>query len=54
MYGLLWRALPGPVWLRAILALLLLALVVVVLFEWVFPWLATIMPFNDQTVQQGG
>lgn len=54
MYALIWRVLPGPTWLRALLALALLALVVVVLFGWVFPWVAAVMPFNDQTVQQGG
>ncbi|AKT50839.1 hypothetical protein [Arsenicicoccus sp. oral taxon 190] len=51
MYSLLWRALPGPAWLRALLCLLLAAVVVWVCFTWVFPWLADLMPFNDQTVE---
>ncbi|GGO94988.1 hypothetical protein [Actinomyces gaoshouyii] len=38
MYGLIWRRLPGPVWLRLIEALVLAALVVLGLFEFVFPW----------------
>ncbi|WP_164545100.1 hypothetical protein [Antribacter gilvus] len=50
MYGLIWRLLPGPVWLRAILALLLAALAVAACFEWLFPWLAEYMPFNETTV----
>jgi len=38
MYGWIWRHLPGPVWLRLIEALILIALVVLGLFEFVFPW----------------
>lgn len=54
MYGALWRALPGPTWVRVILCLLLVALVVWVCFQMVFPWLADLMPFNDQTVEPSG
>ncbi|MCH8614062.1 hypothetical protein [Arsenicicoccus dermatophilus] len=50
MYAALWRILPGPVWLRVLLCLILLALVVWLLFQQVFPALADVMPFNDQTV----
>ena len=50
MYGLLWRSLPGPIWLRSVVALLLLASVVVILFLWVFPAVAPLMPFNDNTI----
>lgn len=38
MYAALWRALPGPVWVRVILLVVLAALVVAALIEWVFPW----------------
>lgn len=38
MYGWIWRHLPGPTWLRAIEALVLVAAVVLLLFEVVFPW----------------
>lgn len=38
MYELIWRILPGPIWLKIILALGLLAAVVYVLFTVVFPW----------------
>lgn len=51
MYGWLWRVLPGPVWLRLMLALTLLAAVLVILFLWVFPALAPYIPFNDNTVE---
>ncbi|MCB2412636.1 hypothetical protein LGT39_07230 [Demequina sp. TTPB684] len=50
MYAWIWRHLPGPVWLRAIEAALALALVVLVLFEWVFPFVSAILPFQEQTV----
>ena len=50
MYGALWRVLPGPVWLRALIVLVLAAAVVAVCFTWVFPAIAPFMPFNDITV----
>ncbi|MDO5701039.1 MAG: hypothetical protein Q4P36_06165 [Bowdeniella nasicola] len=49
MYGALWRLLPGPTWVRVILALLIALAVVFVLFEYVFPVIEPYMPF-----QQGG
>ncbi len=50
MYGWLWRRLPGPVWVRTIIALVLAGAVVVALFGWVFPAIAPHMPFNQLTV----
>nr|WP_300341248.1 hypothetical protein [Actinomyces sp.] len=38
MYGWIWRHLPGPVWLRLFEALILIAAVVLLLFQVVFPW----------------
>jgi hypothetical protein len=35
-------------------AVLLFALVVVVLFTWVFPWLEPRLPFTDVTVEESG
>ncbi|MEA4944466.1 MAG: hypothetical protein VB080_08515 [Propionicimonas sp.] len=49
-YGWLWRLLPGPVAVKALLALVLFAAVLWALFTWVFPELAPLMPFNDITV----
>ena len=51
IYSALWRALPGPRPVKALLALLLFVGVVAVLFLWVFPRIAPLMPFNDNTVQ---
>ena len=52
MYGFIWRHLPGPLVVRILLALVLVAAVVAVLFLWVFPAVAPIMPFNNGTVDQ--
>jgi hypothetical protein len=52
MYGFVWRHLPGPTLVRILLALVLVLAVVAVLFLWVFPALAPIMPFNNGTVNQ--
>jgi CHASE2 domain-containing sensor protein len=50
MYAWLFRHLPGPLWARILLAVLLLAAVVVVLFGWVFPAVAPHLPLDDGTV----
>lgn len=52
MYAFLWRRLPGPWPVRAAIAIALLLLVVAVLFQWGFPALAPLMPFNDGTVSR--
>ena len=49
-YGLIWRLLPGPAAVKAVLAGLLVVAVVAVLFTWVFPALEPFMPGNDITV----
>ncbi len=50
LYGMLWRLLPGPRAVKVIEAVLLFAVVVAVLFTWVFPLIAPLMPFNETTV----
>lgn len=50
MYSALFRRLPGPTWLKIIEALALIALIIVVLFGWVFPWVAENLPMLDNTV----
>lgn len=50
LYSALWRALPGPAPAKLLQALVLLAAVVAFLFLWVFPRVAPLMPFNDNTV----
>ena len=50
IYSAIWRALPGPLVVRVLLAAVLVLAVVAVLFVWVFPRIAPLMPFNDNTV----
>lgn len=50
MYAALWRALPGPVWIRLIILLAVVAAIVYGLFFYVFPWVASMMPQPDTTV----
>ncbi|MDR3202525.1 MAG: hypothetical protein LBT54_05275 [Bifidobacteriaceae bacterium] len=51
MYGALWRALPGPRWFRVFLLCALLLGAVFVCFEYFYPWLSTVLPFNELTVE---
>ena len=53
LYAAIWRALPGPLVVRVLLALVLLAAVVAFCFLWLFPRIAPSMPFNDNTVDGG-
>lgn len=50
MYGAIWRALPGPLLVRLMLAVVLLAAVIVALFTWVFPAVAPLLPLNEPSV----
>jgi hypothetical protein len=50
MYTWIWRHLPGPVVVRLMQSLVLLAGAVFALFLWVFPWVESQLPYNDVTV----
>ena len=50
IYAAIWRALPGPLPVRILLAVVLLVVVVAFCFLWLFPRIAPVMPFNDNTV----
>lgn len=50
MYGALWRILPGPVWLRILILVLLLSLVLLSLLLWGFPWVNSLLPVTEVTV----
>jgi hypothetical protein len=50
MYAWIWRHLPGPTAVRALLALALLAGVVVILFTLVFPWATGVLPGQEVSV----
>ncbi|SDS37501.1 hypothetical protein SAMN04489751_1868 [Brevibacterium sandarakinum] len=53
MYGLIWRLLPGNWFVKLIFALILIAAVVLLLMQYVFPVVAPYMPFNNATVTDG-
>ena len=52
MYAWIWRHLPGPVPIRLVISLALVAAVVLLLFTTVFPWAEQSLPFLKVTVDQ--
>ncbi|WP_194165107.1 hypothetical protein [Pseudactinotalea sp. HY160] len=50
MYIRMFRALPGPALVRALIALVLIAAAVAALFLWAFPAIAPYMPFQPDPV----
>jgi hypothetical protein len=52
MYAAIFRVLPGPLWLRIVLAVVLVAGVLVALAAWVFPYIDSMMIPADVTVTQ--
>lgn len=52
MYAALWRSLPGPAWVRLIILLAMIAVVLYLLFAFVFPWVQTLIPVPDATIDE--
>lgn len=52
MYAALFRVLPGPLWLRIVIAVVLVGAVVFVLAAWVFPNIDSMMTPAQVTVTQ--
>lgn len=50
MYGTLWQILPGPAWVRVLILIALLAAVLFSLIEWIFPWVNSMLPTQEVTV----
>lgn len=50
MYAALWRKLPGPPWAKWLLTLIILVAVFFLLMEVIFPWVSSLMPYNDVAV----
>ena len=50
MYAWLWRALPGGPVLKGVIAAVLLIAVFLLPMEVVFPWVSSLMPYNDVVV----
>lgn len=51
MYAALWRALPGPWPVKLLVLLVLLAAALWALVEFVFPYVNTLVPQPDVTVE---
>jgi hypothetical protein len=50
MYRWLFRHLPGPLWLRIAAALVLAAGALVLMVQFLFPWLAQFTQLTDSTI----
>jgi hypothetical protein len=50
MYAWIFSHLPGPLWLRVILAAALVVAVVLLLMNFVFPWLSQYSPWTESTI----
>jgi hypothetical protein len=50
MYGWIFRRLPGPLWLRLVTALVLLAGGLVLMVQFLFPWMSQFTQFTDSTI----
>ena len=52
MYAWIWRKLPGAVWSKLTMSIVMIAAVGSLLWYVVFPWATPLLPFDD--VQVGG
>lgn len=50
MYAAIWRVLPGPIWVRILLVLVLVVAVLAALSTWVFPWVDALIGEQQVTV----
>ncbi|WP_426517364.1 hypothetical protein ACPPVQ_00100 [Diaminobutyricibacter sp. McL0618] len=50
MFAALWRVLPGPVWVRILILVVLIAIILFVLVTWVFPWVDSLLGDQKGTV----
>ena len=47
MYAAFWRSLPGPWWVKAIITVVIAVIVFLLLMNYIFPWVAELIPSND-------
>lgn len=50
VYGWIFRSLPGALWVRIILSVMLITLAVAALMVFVFPWVSQFNPLTDSTI----
>lgn len=51
MYAALWHVLPGPVWIRILILIVLAAAALYALVTWAFPWADRLMTSQEGTVR---
>jgi hypothetical protein len=51
MYAALWRLLPGGALMKALQLMAIAGIVVFILFEWTFPWIAQTFLSEQSTVE---
>ncbi|MET1051946.1 MAG: hypothetical protein ABWX65_04830 [Mycetocola sp.] len=52
MYAALWRVLPGPLWVRLIIVIVLIAAVLYALATWIFPLVQAYVDPQEVTVEE--
>jgi len=52
MYSALWRALPGPIWIRILILVVLVLVLLTALVLWVFPLIDSLTTNQDVTVEE--
>lgn len=50
MYAILWRKLPGPPVVKWLITIIMLVALFFLLMGVVFPWVSSLMPYNDVAV----
>ncbi|WP_433792861.1 hypothetical protein [Actinoplanes sp. CA-252034] len=53
MYAWIWRKLPGGVWSKLAISLVLITATGALLWYQVFPWATPLLPFDDVQVEAG-
>ncbi|MEE1621473.1 hypothetical protein ACQ3I4_15210 [Zafaria sp. Z1313] len=46
----MFSKLPGPLWVRILISLLVIAAAILVLMEYVFPWASQFSPWTESTI----
>lgn len=50
MYGWIFRHLPGPLWVRILTSAALVACALVLMVQFLFPWMSEFTTFTDSTI----
>ena len=50
MYGLLWSKLPGPLWFKVLVSVIVVGIVLAILVVWVFPAIDELIVNEEVTI----